>query len=100
MLVPGRAPRNIEFHGRPLHPKAHNTDGLNALTFIVDDVLRYPEVSTSNDPADAKAARFFRMVSSQRLQIAAAIDLLARLRILAYHVVIVNIVPIADLPGA
>jgi len=59
--------------------------------FIIDDVLRHPEIIGSHDAADTKAAWFSRMVATQCLEIAAATDLLPRLRIFADDVIVVNL---------
>src|ERR1700687_982990 len=73
-------------------PKFHDAHCLEKLAFVVDGVLRYPQLPRSHNAANIEAARLSWMMSPQRLQVAAATNPLARLRIVPDHVLVVNIV--------
>jgi hypothetical protein len=75
-------------------PEFHNTHCLErfAFTFVVDGVLRYPQLPRSHHAANLEAAGLSWMMSPQRLQVAAATNPLARLWIYADHVLVVNVV--------
>jgi hypothetical protein len=71
-------------------PKLHNADCLVGPALVFDDVLCDPEFATAHHPPNAEAGGFTGMMGTEGLQIAATVNALAGLRIVADHVLVVG----------
>ena len=70
----------------------HDTHGKDTFAAVVNHVLANPEVTFSHDPPDGKLGWLIRVVATQRLQISATVNYLARLWVLANNVIMVDFV--------
>ena len=73
-------------------PELHDTHGKEAFAAVVNHVFANPELTFSYDPSDAKLGGLIRVVATQCLQLLATVNYLARLRVLANNVIMIDLV--------
>jgi len=72
-------------------PELHDTYREGRLSLVGDDVLGDPEITAAQHASDVKPRWFGWVMTTKLLDVPTSADALARLRIVAYGVVVINV---------
>jgi len=79
----------------PVHlgvPEFHDADCVHRLDAVGNHILGDPQVARTEHTPNREVARSTGVMGAQRLQVTPAEDPLARLRVFAYHIIVVDLV--------